>query len=302
MEEVRALLEAGWKAWKGLPLGEVERKVAAALATGAAFYFAVLAAETVSGTRTRNYRSREFLLDSAYWFYYRSGLNWLLFMAAFFTWLDQFPTPLDLKLLTPYPIWMQAIVFLLLAEFFGYWWHRANHHFRFLWAFHSMHHAPRTITFATSARFHPVEIILQYCWYYWLIRICGGHPLAWVPVMIAMEIVLQAQHTQIPWKLGAFYKVLVTPSYHAYHHSTNPEHYNRNFAVIFSFWDYLFGTAVEDGSPEPTRLGLDGVRMPTLLSTLVTPFRILLQSYGFGSRVPADPEDLVAQSDAGPGT
>ena len=284
MEEVLALLRDAWAVWKNLPLGEIERKCVAALVTGIFFYAVVLVVERICAARTNNYRSREFFHDTVYWFYYRSGLNWILFMALLFTSLDEHPSVFDLNLLAPYPIWVRAVAFLMIAEFFGYWWHRANHHFKFLWAFHSMHHAPRSITFATSARFHPVEIFLQYCWYYVLIRICGGNALTWLPIVMAMEIVLEAQHTQIPWKLGPLYKFVVTPTYHAYHHSTDPAHHNRNFAVIFSFWDYVFGTAVPDDSPAPKRLGLDDATMPTLLSTLVTPFRLALEFYGLVPR------------------
>ena len=84
-----------------------------------------------------------------------------------------------------------------------------------LWAFHATHHAPERMTFASSARFHPVEVICQYVWYYALVRICGGNPLTWLPILIVMELSLEAQHTQIPWKLGPFYRIFVTPAFSA---------------------------------------------------------------------------------------
>jgi sterol desaturase/sphingolipid hydroxylase (fatty acid hydroxylase superfamily) len=34
----------------------------------------------------------------------------------------------------------------------------------------------------------------------------------------------------------------VSPQFHRIHHSIEPEHRDRNFGVIFSFWDRLFGT------------------------------------------------------------
>lgn len=265
-------------AWlRDLPLGTIEKNCVVAAATLAFFYVLVWACERAGGTRTDNYRSKDFAFDVAFWFYYRSGLNWILFMAAFFTMLDGELRFLDVGLVKDQPYLVQLVVFLLVSDCCVYWAHRAMHKFRFLWAFHTTHHAPERMTFATSARFHPVEIFVQYVWYYALIRLMGANPLAWLPVLFIMELNLEAQHSRIPWKLGPFYRVIVTPSYHAYHHSTNPAHFDRNFCSgVFSFWDYLFGTAVPDGSPLPARLGLPDVRMPTLWSTLATPFRIAL--------------------------
>ena len=37
--------------------------------------------------------------------------------------------------------------------------------------------------------------------------------------------------------------MIVDPRFHRIHHSLEPRHFDRNFAVCFSFWDSLFGTA-----------------------------------------------------------
>ena len=111
--------------------------------------------------------------------------------------------------------------------------------------------------------------------------VCGGNPLTWLPILIVVELSLEAQHTQLPWKLGPFYKVFVTPTFHSFHHSVDPAHYNKNFSSrMFSFWDYLFGTAVKDDSPAPVRLGLPEVRMSSLWSTVALPFQLVLEFYG----------------------
>jgi sterol desaturase/sphingolipid hydroxylase (fatty acid hydroxylase superfamily) len=288
MREIDHLVQGLRETWRALPVGQIERNCIVALALLVVFYLLVLGVESASRSRTGNYKTREFFHDVVFWFYFRSGLNWILFMAAMFAALDGQLKFLDLGLLKPYPMIVQVLVFLLVADFFVYWSHRAMHRFKFLWAFHTTHHAPEHITFASSARFHPVEVILQYFWYYALIRIFGGNPLAWLPILVIMELNLEAQHTQIPWRLGPLYRVFVTPAFHAYHHSTDPAHYDKNFSSgMFSFWDYLFGTAVAEDSPPPRQLGLPDVKMPTLWSTVATPFRLALRGLtGRGEEAP----------------
>jgi len=284
VNELDSLLAASRVLWNGLGLGAFEKKLFNASVIGVSFYGIVLVAERLGGTRTDNYQSRSFAHDVVYWFYYRLGINYLL-VAPLFQALDQKFTFLDQNLLVPLPILARVLIYLLVAEFLFYWWHRALHHFKFLWAFHTTHHALERLTFASSGRFHPVEIFLQYCWYYVLFRIIGARAETWLPLMILMEFSLNLQHSQVAWRLGPLYTVFVTPSFHAYHHSTEPAHHNKNFSGgIFSFWDYLFGTAVQDTRARPMRFGLDTVQTPTLLSSLVMPFHLLVAYYGKAKR------------------
>ncbi|NNE09772.1 MAG: sterol desaturase family protein, partial [Gemmatimonadetes bacterium] len=50
---------------------------------------------------------------------------------------------------------------------------------------------------------------------------------------------------------GPLRYVFVTPQSHRIHHSTREEHLDKNFGVIFSFWDRLFRTQVEDADTYP---------------------------------------------------
>jgi hypothetical protein len=57
------------------------------LAVGIVFYFLIYLLERASGGKIDQYRSRGFVQDVAYWFYYQSGLNQFLFMATLFSFL-----------------------------------------------------------------------------------------------------------------------------------------------------------------------------------------------------------------------
>jgi sterol desaturase/sphingolipid hydroxylase (fatty acid hydroxylase superfamily) len=43
-------------------------------------------------------------------------------------------------------------------------------------------------------------------------------------------------------------KIFLCPHYHQLHHSIDPKHYNRNYGLLFSVWDAMFGTLTV---PEP---------------------------------------------------
>jgi sterol desaturase/sphingolipid hydroxylase (fatty acid hydroxylase superfamily) len=51
------------------------------------------------------------------------------------------------------PLWLQAILFLVLADFMMYWLHRMFHGGRF-WKYHAIHHSSEDVDWI-SARFHP---------------------------------------------------------------------------------------------------------------------------------------------------
>ena len=87
--------------------------------------------------------------------------------------------------------------------------------------------------------------------------IAGHHFLARRQELSA-DLIGELQHTQIPWRFGPLHWVLVTPRFHLYHHSIDPAHHDRNFGIVFSFWDRLFGTYRAPRVGERIDCGLDG--------------------------------------------
>src|ERR1700739_3901772 len=103
------------------PLRQVVHGCLRALAIGIAFYFLIYLLERASGGATEQYRSRGFLQDVVYWFYYRSGLNELLFMAALFSFLGPRLAFLQLKMVMGLPSIVRGMLWFLVADFSAYW-------------------------------------------------------------------------------------------------------------------------------------------------------------------------------------
>ncbi len=266
--------------WANLPLGTAEKTSLKAFLTGLLLFLIVYAVERIYRVRDNDFRSRGFVHDIVYWFYYRTNLNYFLYTTVLLAALEEPLSFLDLKLVSSLPAALQAVLIFLVGDFVGYWAHRAQHSFKFLWAFHTTHHSQEQVNIFTGARFHPIDALWLLLFAYLPLRIMGGSSQIWPWLAFLIWIVNMLIHSRIPWGYGPLHKLLVSPNFHAYHHSTDPAHFNKNFSTgTFCVWDYMFGTAVKDREPIPTLFGLTNVKPTSLWSTLVTPFRLLGEFY-----------------------
>ena len=269
-----------YRFYKGLSPGIYGQNWFLAVGFGIFFFVLVWAVEKVYGTRTGNYRSRNFVHDLVYWFYARSSLHYFLFMAAIVAAIKGPLGFIDPPLATHLPFALQVVVFLLLNDFCAYWMHRAQHHYKFLWAFHAIHHSQEKITFVSGARFHPLEALVTNLLIYIPLRIAGFDAVIWLPLTLVLTLQIEIEHSQIPWRYGPLYRIMVSPVFHSYHHAIDVSYRDKHFGQTFSFWDYLFGTAVKSSAPVPTRFGVEGVKPKSLWDTLVIPFFLLREYYG----------------------
>jgi len=179
------------------------------------------------------------------------------------------------------PFWLAALITLLLLDLLIYWQHVATHHFRFLWAFHQIHHADRDIDVSTGIRFHPAEILISMLYKMLCILLIGPSVIA----VLIFEILLNAcalfnhANLQLPKRVDQWLrKIIVTPDMHRVHHSTNSQETNSNYGFSLSCWDKLFGSyiaqpkaghqAMEIGLPQYQNKQPNG-----LLWSLLKPFR-----------------------------
>ena len=161
---------------------------------------------------------------------------------AVYTALNQFAL-FDLG--TVWWVWPLAI---LGDDFCYYWFHRASHEVRFLWAAHENHHSSRHYNLSTALRQSwttPFTAPL-----FWApLALLGVEPLM---ILTAQGISLVYQfwiHTELIDRLGPFEAVFNTPSHHRVHHGRNVRYLDRNHGGILIVWDRLFGTFEEESEP-----------------------------------------------------
>jgi sterol desaturase/sphingolipid hydroxylase (fatty acid hydroxylase superfamily) len=136
-----------------------------------------------------------------------------------------------------------AFAALFVAEDFTYyWWHRASHEVRFLWAAHENHHSSEYFNYSTALRQSfttPFTVPL----FYWWLPLVGFHPLMLL-TQVSVSLIYQFWiHTELVGRLPAWFELVFnTPSHHRVHHGANVEYLDRNHGGILIVWDRLFGT------------------------------------------------------------
>lgn len=177
-------------------------------------------------------------------------------------------------LVTRQPEWLQAVQLLVLFDLTGYWSHRWFHRRAFLWKFHAVHHSSEELDWLSSVRVHPVNEIGQRLAQAVPLLLLGYDPAlvaAYVPLFTVYAIGL---HANVTWGFGPLRYVIASPLYHRWHHTSEPEGLDRNFAGLFPWIDILFGTLYLPRDRQPTQFGVLGEPVPDgLHRQLAYPFR-----------------------------
>lgn len=160
---------------------------------------------------------------------------------------------------------------LLASDLFYYVSHRLSHRIPFLWEFHKVHHSAQVMTPLTLYRMHPVDF-----WQNTVFRAIGLgltafvfvylYPGAWSMVLVGgvnAGIVIgnivgaNLRHSHIWLSFGpAIEHVILSPAQHQIHHSTNPRHFDKNYASLLTVWDWIFGSLYVPKEREHVTFGL----------------------------------------------
>lgn len=178
-------------------------------------------------------------VSSAFW----SGISGLIVSALFIVGMVEALEPYDHDFWPAHwnPV-VQVFLFILIKDFFRYWFHRALHEIPFLWRIHAPHHCVERLYWLNGIRAHPLEIISQALWY--AIPLALVQPSAEI-VLVAVIIQLSIgifQHSNIDLELGWWEYVFSIGDNHRYHHYPDQGVGDSNYGGEFIIWDILFGT------------------------------------------------------------
>lgn len=141
---------------------------------------------------------------------------------------------------------MNFFLLMLAQDFCYYWFHRASHRVRWMWAAHVAHHSSENMNFSTAFR-QSLMYPLAGMWMFWLPLVVIGFDPKWVVFVVLLNLGLQFfVHTQAVKTLGPIEWIFNTPSHHRVHHGRNPQYIDKNYAGVLIIWDRLFGTYVKE--------------------------------------------------------
>ncbi|MGL1889771.1 MAG: sterol desaturase family protein [Reichenbachiella sp.] len=171
------------------------------------------------------------------------------------------------------PFIIELFLALLITDIFQYWAHRFFHSHHYLWRFHSVHHSTQNMDWLAGSRTHFIDIFFTRSISYIPLYVLGFSTLTFnvYIIFIAIHAVLIHANTNI--NFGFLKHIFTTPQYHHWHHCEEPEHYGKNFAVVFPFIDRLFGTHHLPGNEWPKGTGLVDSSFPKgFMKQLIFPF------------------------------
>jgi sterol desaturase/sphingolipid hydroxylase (fatty acid hydroxylase superfamily) len=171
------------------------------------------------------------------------------------------------------PLWLQFIELIIAVDFMTYWIHRAFHQVPWLWSFHAIHHSSREMDWLAGSRIHVVDALITRSVAFVPVFLLGFAPSALYAYLVFVSFHAVFIHANVRWRFPALRWAISTPEYHHWHHSSDEEGIDKNFAQFLPFWDVLFGT-VHQPDYWPKHYGTDKFQPPeTYLGQLSYPFR-----------------------------
>lgn len=169
------------------------------------------------------------------------------------------------------PLWLQGLEMIVFLDFIGYWLHRLFHA-RPLWPFHAIHHSSEELDWLSAVRVHPVNDLVNRVVPAVALLLAGfkADVLAGALPFFAIYAILL--HANVDWGFGPFGRIIASPRFHRWHHTSEAEGRDRNFAGLLPIWDILFGT-FHMPQHTPQRFGIDDPVPRTLWGQLAWPFR-----------------------------
>lgn len=237
-----------------------------------------------------------FTINRVFFFFLQPVLITQIAIATmFYHWLHE-QAFLHVNLFETAPYWLAAsaftIVFFVIDDFARFVTHMALHKIPALWEFHKFHHSAEHLTPLTVTRTHPIEGVI------FALRsaIVQGTTIALFVFLFGNEIGLvtiygvnmfvvlfhglgsNLRHSHIPIRYPkAVEIVLMSPAQHQLHHSENPQHFDKNFGVALSLWDWICGT-FHHSTDKPLKFGLGSDEQEarhSILALYLAPFKSL---------------------------
>jgi sterol desaturase/sphingolipid hydroxylase (fatty acid hydroxylase superfamily) len=166
---------------------------------------------------------------------------------------------------------LSTLLLAIVADFALFFSHFLLHRIPWLWEFHKVHHSAEVMTPITVFRMHPVDNIFAFsmgglfigaalgCINFFQGHVTVLYNVAGVNVILILFYLLgyNLRHSHIWWSWGPFFsRIFISPAQHQIHHSSAPEHFDKNLGFTFAFWDSLFGTLYVPKAKETIIFGL----------------------------------------------
>lgn len=160
------------------------------------------------------------------------------------------------------PWLVQFLLAVVVADLAEYFIHRAFHKVPFMWRFHAIHHSSKSLDWIAGSRSHLVDDVAVRGFILIPMMLVFPHDM-----LVAYLFFVNFHATWTHCNFGPTIKwlepFLIQPRYHHWHHTSQSEAIDKNFAIHFPWIDRIFGTHyLPEEDKWPDTYGLHNEKIP----------------------------------------
>jgi sterol desaturase/sphingolipid hydroxylase (fatty acid hydroxylase superfamily) len=160
------------------------------------------------------------------------------------------------------PWLVQIFLAILVADLCEYAVHRLFHTVPWLWRFHAIHHSSKALDWIAGSRSHLIDDVVVRGFMLVPMMFIFPHDII-VAYLFFVTIHATWTHCNFGPTLAWLEPFIILPRYHHWHHTSQEEAIDRNFAIHFPWIDRIFGTYYLPANNEwPHTYGLHNETLP----------------------------------------
>jgi len=137
------------------------------------------------------------------------------------------------------PAVVRFVLVILAADAVEYISHRAYHEVPWLWRIHAVHHSPEHMDWLSGSRLHFLEPLMTRALVLVPIVLLGFPQDTIFAYLIFISVQSVLIHSNFKMNVGWLRYVIVTPQFHHWHHASDAEAIDKNYAAHTPLFDML---------------------------------------------------------------
>ena len=165
------------------------------------------------------------------------------------------------KIVGQLPWVIQFLLSVVVADLAEYAIHRAFHTIPSMWRFHAIHHSSKSLDWIAGSRSHIVDDVVVRGFILIPMMLVFSHSIL-VAYLFFVNIHATWTHCNFGPTIKWLEPYLIQPRYHHWHHTSQTEAIDKNFAIHFPWIDKIFGTHFLPVDKWPETYGLHNEMIP----------------------------------------
>ncbi len=160
------------------------------------------------------------------------------------------------------PWLVQILLAIFVADLSQYFVHRIFHTVPFMWKFHAIHHSSKALDWIAGSRAHIVEDVVVRGFMLVPMMFIFPHGII-VAYLFWVTIHATWAHCNFRPAIKWLEPYIVQPRFHHWHHASQKDAIDKNFAIHFPWIDKIFSTYYFPKEKWPDTYGLDNEELPS---------------------------------------